>query len=365
MIPQEFVVMYIVANAVGLILLELGYWAPRGARWAWVAIFIWAATVNTFTAAVEPWVYLAYGGLTPSEWYGAFINGWFSLHIREVVMSIAAGQLTIAILLSREGRARRLGVWGATVFLLAIAPLGVGSGFPFSLSAIGSLVLMERRLRPQRAHSPAVRFIPRPDAYDSHEIVIAAPADVVFDRAATVDVGSLPIVRAIFWLRSKVIGDAPVTRKPQGIVAETRGLGWGVLAEEPRRVLVMGAATRPWEKNLTFRAIAPEAFHAFAEPNLVKIVWTIEAEPLGQACTRFRTETRAYATDVHARRRFTLYWILFSVGIHFIRWNMLREIRRQAEGGSRHPIFNWLRGRAAAFVHAGVNRLFQERRLIE
>ena len=108
-----------------------------------------------------------------------------------------------------------------------------------------------------------------------------------------------------------------------------------------------------------------DRFHAFAEPNLVKIVWTIEAEPLGQACTRFRTETRAYATDVHARRRFTLYWILFSVGIHFIRWNMLREIRRQAEGGSRHPIFNWLRGRAAAFVHAGVNRLFQERRLIE
>jgi hypothetical protein len=358
MIPQEFVVMYLVANAVGLGLLELGYWMPRVARWAWVAIFVWAATVNTFTAALEPWVYLAYGGLTPSEWYEGFISGWFSRHIPEFVMAIAAGQLTIAILLSREGRARRLGVWGATIFLLAIAPLGVGSGFPFSLSAIGSLLLMERRLRPQRDHSPAAPFIPRPDAYDLHEIVINAPADVVFNHAATVDVGSLPIVRAIFWLRSKVIGDTPVTRKPQGIVAETLGLGWGVLAEEPRRVLVMGSATRPWEKNLTFRAIAPDAFVAFAEPNLVKIAWTLEAEPLGPARTRFLTETRAYATDVHARRRFTLYWIAFSVGIHFIRWNMLREIRRQSEGGTRHPIARWLRSRAAAFVHAGADRLF-------
>src|SRR5262245_56850790 len=269
MIPQEYVVMYLVANAVGLALLEIGYWLPRVARWAWVGIFIWAATVNTFTAATEPWVYLAYGGLTPSRWYEAFITGWFSAHIPEVVLTIAAGQLTIAILLSREGRARRLGVWGATIFLLAIAPLGVGSGFPFSLSAIGSLVLMERRLRPERGHSPAARFIPRPDAYDSHEIEIAAPADVVFDRAATVDSGSLPIVRAIFWLRSKLMGDAAVTRKPQGLVAEMLDLGWGVLAEEPRRVLVMGAATRPWEKNVTFRAIEPAAFLAFHEPNLL------------------------------------------------------------------------------------------------
>jgi hypothetical protein len=358
MIPQEYVVMYLVANAVGLALLELGYWLPRVARWAWVGIFIWAAAMNTFTAATEPWVYLAYGGLTPSRWYEAFINGWFSTRIPEVVLTIAVGQLTIAILLSREGRARRLGVWGASIFLLAIAPLGVGSGFPFSLSAIGSLVLMERRLRPQRVHSPAARFIPRPDAYDAHEIMIDAPADAVFDRAANVDVASLPLVRAIFWLRSKVIGDAPVARAPQGIVAETLGLGWGVLAKEPHRLLVMGAATRPWEKNLTFRSIEPDAFLAFHEPNLVKIVWTLEAEPLGPARTRFRTETRAYATDANARRRFTFYWIAFSLGIHFIRWNMLREVRRQAEGRGRHPIFHWLRSRAAAFVHAGANRLF-------
>jgi hypothetical protein len=331
---------------------------PRVARWAWIGIFVWAATVNTFTAATEPWVYLAYAGLTPSHWYEAFINGWFSRHISEFVMTIAAGQLTIAILLSREGRARRLGVWGAMVFLLAIAPLGVGSGFPFSLSGIGSLMLMERRLRPQRAHSPAARFMPRPDAYDAHEIVINAPAAVVFERAGALDLGSLPLLRAIFWLRAKIIGDAPVTRRPQGIVAETLGLGYAILAQEPGRVLVMGAATRPWEKNVTFRTIAPDAFLAFHEGNLVKIVWTIEAEPLGRSRTRLLTETRAQATDMHARRRFTLYWIAFNVGIHFIRWSMLREIRRQCEGGTRHPIFHWLRSRAGAFVHVGSDRLF-------
>ena len=333
MIPQEFLIVYLIANVVGLALLELGYFLPRVARWAWVGIFIWAATVNTLTAAAEPWVYLAYGQLTPSTWYQDFIAGWFSRHIPGFVLSIAAGQLTIAILLARDGRARRLGVIGATIFLLAIAPLGVGSGFPFSLSAIASLLIMERRLRPLRQGSPAGQFVPAPDASDSHEILIHAPAAAVFERAANIDVGSLPLVRAIFWLRSKIIGDRAIARPPQGIVAETTSLGWGMLRYEPGRVLVMGAATRPWQRNATFRAIAPEAFRGFAEPNLVKIVWTLEVEPLGPTLTRLRTETRAEATDAHARRRFTLYWVVFCTGIHFIRWNMLWAIRRDAERG--------------------------------
>jgi hypothetical protein len=335
MIPQEYLPMYLTANVVGLVLLEMGYWFPRVARWAWIGIFVWAACVNTFTVATEPWVYLAYGGLTPSVWYREFINGWFSQHIPAFVGSIAIGQLAIAILLSRDKRARRLGVIGAVVFLLAIAPLGVGSGFPFSVSAIASLVLMDQRLRALRASSPAARFVPIPDASDEHDIVIHAPAHVVFDRAARLDVGSLPLVHAIFWLRSKIMRDTPVARVAQGFVAEAKSLGYGVLAYEPDRALVMGAVACPWQKNVTFRAIAPESFASYAEPNLVKIVWTLEAEPLGPALTRLRTETRAQATDKSARRKFTLYWLAFSVGIHFIRWNMLRAIRRDAEA-ARH-----------------------------
>src|SRR5262245_58745146 len=136
MIPREYVVMYLGANLIALAMLALAFWTPRIARWLWVAIFVWAASVNTVTAATEPWVYLAYGGLTPSAWYREFIAGWFSTRIEPFVLTIAASQLIIAILLSRAGDARQLGVAGAAVFLLAIAPLGVGSGFPFSLIAI-------------------------------------------------------------------------------------------------------------------------------------------------------------------------------------------------------------------------------------
>jgi hypothetical protein len=48
---------------------------------------------------------------------------------------------------------------------------------------------------------------------------------------------------------------------------------------------------------LACRPGPPERFTAFAEPDLVKIVWTLEAEPLGPTLTRFRTEARAVAAS--------------------------------------------------------------------
>jgi hypothetical protein len=332
MIPQEYVVMYLGANLIGLAILALAFWAPRVARWVWVAIFVWAASANTMTAATEPWMYLAYGGLTPSTLYREFINGWFSVHIQTFVLTIAAGQLIVAILLSRAGDAMRLGVASAVVFLLAIAPLGVGSGFPFSLIAIASLLVMQRRLRPVLSpESPAAAFIPRPYVRDHHEIVIAAPADLVFFDATRLDLQSLPIVRAIFRIRRWIMGDTlePPT-KPLGIVAETMVLGWGLLAHTPCRAIVMGAAARPWTRNVTFRTISPSEFSGFAEPDYVKIVWTLEADPIGPERTRFRTETRVEPTDAAARRKFFWYWMAFGIGIRLIRWSMLRELRRKA-----------------------------------
>ena len=179
--------------------------------------------------------------------------------------------------------------------------------------------------------SPAAAFIPKPYVRDQHEIVIAAPADLVFFDATRLTLQSLPFVRAIFRTRAWLMGDTIEPQlRPLGIVAETMVLGWGLLAHTPCRTIVMGAAARPWTKNVTFCPIAAEEFARFAEPDYVKIVWTLEADPIGPERTRFRTETRVVPTDAAARRKFFWYWMAFGLGIRFIRWNMLRELRRQA-----------------------------------
>lgn len=176
------------------------------------------------------------------------------------------------------------------------------------------------------------RFIPRPDVRERFEITIRAPANLVMQTATQFDMQSVPVVKAIFWLRERLMGagrSAP--RKPQGILEETQSLGWGLLAQLPGRLVVCGAASQPWMADVKFSAIAPAEFATYAEPDRVKIAWTLEAEEIGTATTRFAQETRAVATDASAQIKFRRYWRWARFGIIAIRLLMLPAVRRAAE----------------------------------
>lgn len=84
-------------------------------------------------------------------------------------------------------------------------------------------------------------------------------------------------------------------------------------------------------RDVTFRAVPPEAFADFDEPGLVKIAWSLEAEPLGPALTRFSTETRVAATDDTAREKFERYWRRAGAGIILTHVLLLPMLRREAE----------------------------------
>jgi len=173
-------------------------------------------------------------------------------------------------------------------------------------------------------------FIPVADVRERHEILVNAPAEVVFEVAENFELQSIMPVRAIFWLRSKVLG-ARYQRLRKGIVKETLALGWGRLARAPGRELVMGSVTQPWVGEVKFRGLDPSDFAAFAQPGVVKIVWTLEAEPAGPDRTRFRTQTRVLATDDGARKKFRAYWRKFGAGILLIRWLCLPALKKEAE----------------------------------
>ncbi len=105
--------------------------------------------------------------------------------------------------------------------------------------------------------------------------------------AANFDMQSINGVKAIFWLREKLMRTAPsAPRKPQGILEEN---------------------------------------------DQVKIGWTLEAAALGPALTRFAQETRAVATDEQARIKFRRYWRWARFGIIAIRLLMMPAVRRAAE----------------------------------
>jgi hypothetical protein len=155
----EYLVPYFASNVIGVAILLAAFKAPRLARVLLAALFAWAAFTNTRIALSNPAVYLEYGGLTWSGVYRAFIDGWFSRHIQAFVLTIALGQALIALLLTGGRELRLYGVAGAVTFLAAIAPLGVGSAFPFSLSVSAALLVMHRRLRQSPAAIESARHV--------------------------------------------------------------------------------------------------------------------------------------------------------------------------------------------------------------
>jgi hypothetical protein len=176
------------------------------------------------------------------------------------------------------------------------------------------------------------RFMPIYDVVERHRIRIDAPPHVTLAAAGSQPLMSNPIVRAVFKTRELVLGSTPPQHSmPLALLPQVLSMGWRVLAERPDREIVVGAVTKPWEANVTFRGLDADEFSAFNERGFVKIVWSLRADPVGPDRSIFRTETRAIATDNDARARFRRYWAFASPGIWLIRRASLGPLKRAAE----------------------------------
>ena len=195
------------------------------------------------------------------------------------------------------------------------------------------------------------RFMPVFEVAERHHIRVGAPADVTFAAACDVNLRQSALIRAIFRSRELILGAAPdAAERPRGLLALTTSLGWGVLAEVAGREVVVGAVTQPWKANVVFRALPPDAFAAFNDPDYVKIAWTLRADPVGVSESIARTETRVMTTDATARRKFRRYWSLVAPGVTIIRLVALTLVRAEAELAALRT-----RGQASARIVAAIS----------
>lgn len=220
---------------------------------------------------------------------------------------------------------------------LAVRTLGVAAGAYAGYVAVTWLRYGHPAPANTSGSDPLLdRFMPVYDVVERHHVDVAAPAGITFAAACEQDLMAGPLVRAIFKAREVVLGSEPdAGTGPRGLLAMTKSIGWGVLAEVPGREIVMGAVTQPWKANVVFRSLPPEQFLAFDEPEHVKIVWTLRADAIGVNASIFRTETRAVATDGAARAKFRRYWSFLSPGITLIRWAGLNPLSAEAERRAR------------------------------
>lgn len=142
---KEWLIPYIISNIVFALCIVAALKKPMWVRIFLAAFFLWAAYFNSTTAIQSPEIYLSYAKLNALPAYTRFINGFFSFHITKIVCAIAIGQFLIALGLILNKFWVKLACTGGIIFGLAIAPLGIGSGFPSTVCmAIAFYILLKK-----------------------------------------------------------------------------------------------------------------------------------------------------------------------------------------------------------------------------
>jgi hypothetical protein len=145
MLLEKYWLELLVSNSAAIILLLAAIYRPQIARVLFSLLFVWAAFTNWFTVHSKPQVYQEYETMALLSFYKNFIKGFFAEHTILLVSFVAISQLLIGISILLKGWIFRLGCIGGIIFLLAILPLGVGSGFPCTLiMAAGLFVLWKK-----------------------------------------------------------------------------------------------------------------------------------------------------------------------------------------------------------------------------
>ncbi len=136
---------YVGSNVFALVLVLLSAKWPKIARLLFSVGFVGAGVWNTLTALMRPTFYVTTYGPLATAPYQAFLYGPFATNPALFVVPIAVGEFAIGVLATGKATWLRLSMVGAMVFLAAIAPMGVGSAFPFSIFGIVAAYLLFRK----------------------------------------------------------------------------------------------------------------------------------------------------------------------------------------------------------------------------
>jgi hypothetical protein len=156
--------------------------------------------------------------------------------------------------------------------------------------------------------------LPRWDVRERHALALDAPAERVWAALYETTLAEMPLVRFLFRLRG--LPSAP-----------DRGLleleGFGTIAEEPGRELVVGAVGRPW---VVWERLQRNAdVRTFNAPGYARMALNVTYDGRTLA-----TETRVQLTGPGTGRWFKLYWLVVGPFSGLIRRAWLRAIARRA-----------------------------------
>lgn len=191
-------------------------------------------------------------------------------------------------------------------------------------------------------------FLPTYDVSDAVGVIVDADPAATWDALMNVDLIDVgrdkPLVAILGGLRmvpelvSHLLhGELPPSTPERMLLRDMAGMpaaegGWVLLDERPNEAIALGLVGKFWRPVITFKEVAREDFHDFAEPGYAKTVYELSVRGVENGCTLLTGLMRTATTDEQARRWFRRYWT-FGVGsgAHVLVNGVLDQVRECAE----------------------------------
>jgi len=308
---------YAVSQLVSIIILILAWKKPVWARYLFAVIFIVAGLFNWATSLRAPESYLMFAE-TAVPLYRNFIHGWFSEHITLMVPFVATGQILIGAGLIAGGRWLALGCLGAILFLMAIAPLGVGSAFPFSITVSIAVFLVYRHWQLRWGATktelslslPGDELVKRPDFNATRGIAIQAAPGQIFPWI--VQIGS----RRAGWYSIDRIDNAGIRSS------------WEILPEFQRLEQGQFIPFTPDQKQGMWVHSFEKDWFILWEDKKGNASWLWYLIPVSPGETRLLTRLR---TRYDWKSIWILYYLIYDIGDIVMMSKCMKGIRKRSE----------------------------------
>jgi hypothetical protein len=178
------------------------------------------------------------------------------------------------------------------------------------------------------------QLIPTPRLLEIDHIDLAAPPERVWQLVRHGNLARSPLIHALFALRA--VPGRLAGKREQGSLriddlrSTAERPGFQLLLDDAPRFFAVGAIGKVWHGDIPFAHVGGvEEYSAFAEPDFVKVAWSIRLAQLGEQDTRLELEVRVDATDDGAWSRFERYFRLIGPGSRFIRRTLLSDLAKQ------------------------------------
>jgi hypothetical protein len=169
---------------------------------------------------------------------------------------------------------------------------------------------------------------------EQHEITIGASGTRVFDAVRTVSADEIALFQTFTWLRRfGQPGPESIMNAPQHkpILEVATRSGFLLLHDRPPHEVVVGAVVVAPPGTRRRREFGADDFKQLTGPGFATATMNFRVEDAGAGTSRLITETRIFATDRTALRRFTPYWRVIFPGSAILRLTWLRAIKARAE----------------------------------